>query len=530
MSDALLRTWELAEWSVSAGDLRRARTGYESLLLDTSWVLPARLRLSGIALTEGRVREAALHALEAYAVREPDAVLMEALCGQLIKVGELRAAVDCATSPTVASATDTAVLAGVGRLMNEQSLPDLALPLLQRAQVLGDESPALQYQMGLCRMYLGDLDAAEGALARCLAVEPGHAAALRLRSKLRRATPAHNHVEALRSALRRMGPEHGDAPLLHYALFKELDELGQEAAAWSELEQGMRSRRRQLQYDSETESRLFDRLLGMRVGTEAADAAVTDGPVPIFIVGMPRSGTTLLERILGAHPEVADAGELRDFTAQLRWTCETMGGPHLDLPLAQAAENADWRTLGQRYLAHTQWHAGGKRFYTDKLPSNFINIGYIARALPQAKILHLVREPMDTCFSNLKELFVGAYPHSYDQREMAAHFQRYRRLMAHWHVQFPGRVLDVSYHRLVAAPAAVAREVLEFCGLPWQPGVTAIEARAGKVATASAIQMREPIHQRYVGQWRRYSQWLAPLHRTLATGGLADLDSFEPTP
>ncbi|WP_163840380.1 tetratricopeptide repeat-containing sulfotransferase family protein [Pseudoxanthomonas sacheonensis] len=524
-----MRTWELAERSAREGDLDHARTGYESLLRDAAWVLPARLRLSGVALAEGRVREATLHALEAYAAREPDGVLMEALCAQLIKVGELQAAVDCAASPAVASSADTAVLAGVGRLMNEQSLPDLALPLLQRAQALGDGSPALQYQMGLCRMYLGDLDAAQSALARCLAAEPGHPAALRLRSKLRRASPSQNNVEELRSALHRMEPKHSDVPLLHYALFKELDELGQEAAAWSELERGMRSRRSQLQYDASTESSLFDHLLGMRIVPETVDTTSIDGPVPIFIVGMPRSGTTLLERILGAHPDVADVGELRDFTAQLRWSCEVMGGPHLDLPLARAAESADWKTVGQRYLAHTQWHAGGKRFYTDKLPSNFINIGYIARALPQARILHLVREPMDTCFSNLKELFVGAYPHSYDQQEMAAHFLHYRRLMAHWHTQFPGRVFDVNYARLVAAPAEAAREVLEFCGLPWQPGVTAIEARAGRVATASAIQMREPIHQRYVGQWRRYGQWLAPLHKALAAGGLADLDDFEST-
>ena len=134
---------------------------------------------------------------------------------------------------------------------------------------------------------------------------------------------------------------------------------------------------------------------------------------------------------------------------------------------------------------------------------------------------------MDTCFSNLKELFASAYPHSYDQQEMAAHFLRYRRLMAHWHSQLPGRILDVNYAELVAAPDQVARKVLEYCGLILQQGVTSIESRAGKVATASTLQMREPIHQRYVGQWRRYGQWLAPLHEALAIGGLTDLDRFD---
>ena len=524
MSEAATRTWESAERSARAGDLRQAWKAYESLLADVNWVLPAHLRLSGLSLAEGRIRDASFHALAAFDAREPDAVLMEALCAQLIKVGELEAAVSCATSDAVRDSVDPAVLAGTGRLMNEQSLPQLALPLLQSAAKHGGKSAELDYQTGLAQMYTGDLEGAETALAECLAVEPGHAPALRLRSKLRRQTDRDNHVDALRSALQRMTAGQAEAPLLHYALFKELDDLGQHAAAWTELEQGMRARRRQLRPDPDAEAQLFEHLMQTRFDGVASDTGHPTGPVPIFIIGMPRSGTTLLERILGAHQEVADAGELRDFTMQMRWITGEMGGPHLDLPLAQAMQGADWKQLGERYLSHTQWHAAGRRFYTDKLPSNFINAGYIARALPQAKILHLVREPMDTCFSNLKELFAGAYPHSYDQEEMAAHFLRYRALMAHWHAQLPGRILDVHYDQLVAAPEQVAQQVLHYCGLAWEPGVTAIETRAGRVATASAIQMREPIHQRFVGQWRRYAPWLGPLQAALAAGDLADLD------
>jgi hypothetical protein len=216
---------------------------------------------------------------------------------------------------------------------------------------------------------------------------------------------------------------------------------------------------------------------------------------------------------------VADAGELHDFVRQMRWCADLPGGALLDLRLARAAESVDFAELGRRYLGHTRWRARGKAVYTDKMPPNFLCVPYIARALPQARILHMVRGPMDTCFSNLKEWFAGTYAYSYDQEEMADHFRRYRALMAHWRTLYPDRILDVRYDELVADPAAVTREVLEFCGLPWQEGLEAIEKRTDAVSTASAIQVREPIHGRFLQQWRRYEAHLGPLRQRL--GALA---------
>src|SRR5690606_12214205 len=189
-----------------------------------------------------------------------------------------------------------------------------------------------------------------------------------------------------------------------YALFKELDDLGKTAAAWDALAAGMRVRRGQVVFDDGAEAALFEALhavasnppcrsrysgdaLGgsISAGAIAAVAAPAggstgrvEGPQPIFIVGLPRSGTTLLERVLGGHPEVADAGELRDVAAQLRWMTELPGSNQLDAALVRAAGSIDFAELGERYLAHTRWHAGGKRFYTDKLPANYLNVGFIA--------------------------------------------------------------------------------------------------------------------------------------------------------
>lgn len=511
-----LQQWHHAERLAASGALASAADAYRALLPAPDWALPAQLRLSMLAARMGQVREATAHALAAatLVVDEQDAALVEGACAQLLAMGELEAGLACAMLPVLADATDPELLLAVGRLLADYSFTTDSLAFFNRAHALGLDSAELHYQRGMAQLYAGAPADAEASLAACIEREPRALRALRARSRLRRATPERHHLDALRRAAAQTPDHDPEAPLLHYTLFKEQDDLGDTDAAWAALERGMHLRRRQVRYDAAAEDALFQAL--HEVGPVAGEqGATTDGPAPIFIVGMPRSGTTLLERMLGAHPQVADAGELRDFTTQMRWITDRMGGPHPDLALAQAARTMDVGVLGERYLAHTRWRAGGRSHYTDKLPTNFLSVGWIARALPQARILHMARAPVDSCFSNLKELFADAYPHSYDQLEMADHFRRYRALMAHWHQAFPGRVLDVQYERLVSEPHAVAKGVLAFCGLPWMDDVLAPQDRRSAVATASSVQVREAIHPRFVGQWQRYARQLEPLCQRL---------------
>src|SRR5690606_21072787 len=222
--------------ALRAGRLDAAWDAFAALLEDRAWRLPARLRLSAVASARGRLREATAQALAGYEAREADPVLLEALARRLVEVGELEAAVACATDPAVAGARDPAVLAGVGALMNGQALPAVALPLLERARDLVGDTPPLLREIGLARSYLGDADAAERALEACLAAAPDAAQAWRDLARLRRWTSERNHVEPLRAALARLGEQHRDAPLLQYALFKELDDLGRTDEAWTALE------------------------------------------------------------------------------------------------------------------------------------------------------------------------------------------------------------------------------------------------------------------------------------------------------
>ena len=171
--------------------------------------------------------------------------------------------------------------------------------------------------------------------------------------------------------------------------------------------------------------------------------------------------------------------------------------------------------VGSGYLSGMEWRLGKGRFFTDKLPSNFLNIGFICRALPQAKILHMVRDPVETCFSNLRELFSDANPYSYDQLELADFYKQYRRLMAHWHQAFPGRILDVDYARLTRDTETVLREACDFCGLDFQPEMLDMGKRTRGVATASAVQVRSKVEARERPKWAPYEAYLQPLIEAL---------------
>jgi tetratricopeptide (TPR) repeat protein len=521
MQTSPLDTWHTAERLLGERRQDDARAAYLEIAGDPEFAVLANLRLSLIASSEGRYRDAVAHALAAAEAGPDDADVIEMVCKRLLNLGETETAVRLAASPAMLQSKRPGALAQLGKVMTDYMQPESALRLLRAARGLGWDSAAIRYLVGLSEMQLGNPDAAEFELDAALQADPDFARAARSLSKLAKQTPAKHHVQALRESIARIGDEHADAPLLHYALFKELDDLGDTNAAWTELDTAMRLRRAQVRYDAEGEQALFEHL--QRVRPQPGTHVESEGPMPIFIVGLPRSGTTLLERVLGGHHQLADAGELRDFVFQTRWMADVPGPPNLDLALAQRAEQIDdWAQLGERYLAHTRWRAtrrDGKAplFYTDKLPLNFLNIGYIVRALPNARIVHMIRDPMDTCFSNLKENFASAYTHSYDQLEMADHYRRYRQLMAHWTGQFPNRIHQVRYSELVSEPEGTTRELLEHIGLPWQDGLTDIASRHGTVATASAMQVREPIHARTLGQWRRYEDQLAPMMARLGS-------------
>jgi len=333
-------------------------------------------------------------------------------------------------------------------------------------------------------------------------------------TRLHKQTAEKNHLNDLRERLQEVEQGTEDHAALEFAVYKELEDTGRYDLAWGALERGNAILFARQQYDSSYERQLFDNLI-RRCTPQLLQAADVghEGPQPIFIIGMPRSGTTLLDRVLGNHSQVVSAGELDDFGLQLRWVADHR--TTLDDYVLQRLPELDYAELGRRYLERTQWRAQGARFYVDKLPRNWMVAGLIHRALPQARILNLVRDPMDVCFSNFRALLGDTFPWSYDLQALAAHYRQYRRVLAHWHAAMPGQILDVPYNELTRDPETMARKVLDYCGLEWEPGCVDITRNKAAVATLSMSQVREPIHTRFFEEWRNYEQQLQPLRQAI---------------
>ncbi|MDG2524457.1 sulfotransferase [Stenotrophomonas sp. HITSZ_GD] len=394
------------------------------------------------------------------------------------------------------------------------NLPEEAIAYLDEAKRADPDYPATLLARAQVLMYLGRFDEAEQDIVRSQRRAPEIAQGYWLRAALGRQSAERNGAAAIRRELQRPGRTANDMALLEFALHKTLDDLGEYDDAWQALTRGCAHKRATLDYDDARNQRLFDALTALPPLPQAEASA--DGARPLFIVGMHRSGTTLLEQMLCGSTEVKGIGELYDFTSAMRHATDHHCRGVVDEEIVRRAAAIDPLATGARYLHSTSWRLDGERCFTDKLPSNFLNIGFIAATLPHARILHMVRDPVETCFSNLRELFSEANPYSYDMHELARYYQRYRRLMAHWHARFPGRILDVSYARLVREPEAVMHEVAAFCGIAYSPGMLNSESRQRGVVTASAVQVRARPSASERPKWAPYAAGLAPMIEALS--------------
>ncbi|MDE2223757.1 MAG: sulfotransferase [Xanthomonadaceae bacterium] len=307
-----------------------------------------------------------------------------------------------------------------------------------------------------------------------------------------------------------------DHAALEFARYKELEDVGRYDEAWKALAKANAVMRALHPWAPEQTRHQVDRLI------EACTPAFFEsGPEvheesqPIFLFGLPRSGTTLLDRLLGGHSQVVSAGELEDFARQLCWAADQRA--LLDARMLDRLPELDYREIGRRYLARTQWRARGTRFFIDKQPWHYMVTGLIHRAFPQARLLHLVRDPMDVCFSNYRALLGARYAYSFDLQTLAGHFRQYKRLLAHWHEVMPGRILDVSYRDLVGDTETTMRRVVEFCGLDWESACLDPSRNTTPIGTLSAVQARGAIHGGF-GAWRRYERHLVALRTALDAG------------
>jgi tetratricopeptide (TPR) repeat protein len=434
---------------------------------------------------------------------------------------EAREAVDRASA---LNPEDALTLDTIGVVYSRLRDHHRAAETFRRAVAKQPTNPGFQFNLGSSLKFLGEFDAAEAAYEQAINANPRVYKVHSALSHVRRQTPERNHIERLEGLLDEIGDDVGGELYLRHALAKEYDDIGRYGKAFEHLSSGNARRRRNLDYSIENDEKIFESVERL-FSTESINNARPGNPTtePIFIVGMPRTGTTLTERILSSHSAVSSAGELKNFSLALKQEAGTASQVVLDTETLEKGMAVDFEALGTAYLESTRPLTGSAQHFTDKLPLNFLYIGFIRLALPNARIICLRRNPLDTCLSNFRQLFdvdFSYYNYACDIMETGRYYVLFDRLMAHWQQVFPGKILEVHYEKLVADQEGESRRVIEFCGLEWEEACLAFEKNRAAVATASSVQVREPIFTTAVDRWRRYEEQLLPLREMLEAEGI----------
>lgn len=398
-----------------------------------------------------------------------------------------------------------------------------AARMFERVAGLAPGSARAQYNHGVALVHAGESGAAAQAFDACLRLDPRYWKAYLSRAQLRRWGPGDNHVAELRVAREQAGDDALGALYVDLALSRELEDCDQHAEAFARLLAGKQAwRRPSPPHAGATDEALMDALVQACPSPAPGAGAATDEPV--FVIGLPRSGTTLVERVLTGHSRVQGAGELQNFSVALKRASGSTSPSVLDLDVVERTRGGlDWTRLGEDYLASTRPGTGATPHFVDKLPHNFLYAGYIAAALPNARIICLRRNPMDSVLGNFRQLFAPGspmYAYSFDLMDTARYYLLFDRIMRQWQERLPGRILEVSYEALVDDFEGGARRMLDFCGLPWEEACLRFEDNPMPVATASAMQVREPVHRRAIGRWKRYERELQPVRELLEASGI----------
>ena len=359
-----------------------------------------------------------------------------------------------------------------------------------RAIELDGNNPQYLNNLASSFVAMGDMRQAEDMYSKVIGRTPDNYTAWYNRSTLRKQTASNNHIRKLERILGKLAADDAGKTSLCYALAKEYEDLGKHERSFSYLKRGADSRCRRVRYDVESEVSVMKRI------AELFDQAYADNVKgaperrgPIFVLGLPRSGSTLVDRIISTHSNVESMGEINDFAL----TLTRLGRSSDRQQSLEGSVRIDPDQLGQSYIRSVASYGSDAPYFIDKTPTNFLYIGLIAKALPGASIIHVRRHPVDSCLSMYRALFRTGYPFSYDLDDLAEYYIAYDAMMKHWRTIFPGIVLDVSYEEMVEDQERVSKDIIAHCGLAWEPACLEFDRNVAPVATASAAQVRKPI-------------------------------------
>ena len=373
--------------------------------------------------------------------------------------------------------------------------------------------------LGVAYQALGRFEEATQAFTRAIELSPDEAPIHLNLANMEKFKASDRRLPGLKKLLDRVdGLDIEKQIAAHFAMGKALADLKDYDQAFLHLQKGNALKRTTFVYD-EAQRLATMQNIGDKFAPELMQALSGHGDPsrsPIFIVGMPRSGTTLMEQVLASHSRVFGAGELETFKELIGESAKRQRIPPAFPDLITSLPPEQITELGQLYTARVRALAPDAPHIVDKMPLNFLFVGLIHLALPNAKIVHIQRDPMDNCVSCYQLLFTGSQPFAYDLAELGHYYRGYERVMAHWRkVLPPGVMIDIKYEDLVDDLEGVSRGVLAHCGLEWEDACRNFQATERAVRTASLMQVREPLYRTSVGSWRRYEKHLGPLREAL---------------
>lgn len=401
---------------------------------------------------------------------------------------------------------------------------DLALKHYQRAAALAPTHGPIAVSLGYAEQNLGHFGAAARSFRHAISIDPDNPEPYYLLTRVEKQTLSNNWIPALERIFALPDADGLRTLRAGHALAKTYEDFGDLAQSFAWLGKAKAIRGRARRYDQQNEIKIAEAAMALAAGGGVG----AQSEEPIFIVGLPRTGTSLVDRIVSSHPSVQSAGELNNLPQLIKAVTQTPGNRAFDVPTLRAADRIDLARLGAAYVESTRPVTGEKPRFIDKAPINYLLAGLIHRALPNARIICLMRDPMDACLSLYKQMFASEHPYydfAYRLENVARAYALFRRVAEHWRRSLPpDRYLEVSYEDIVDDLDGEARRMIAFCGLPWDDRCLSFHKNASAIATPSAAQVRQPIYRSALGRWRAYGALMAPAREALAREGIGVAD------